>query len=115
MKKSNYFSQLMQNNTIVKVTFHLPGSLSSHYFKGIIVSIKNNTLGFYNDRTDKTISVESKDIIAVYPLKKQPLYSADDVGLKTMRRSGKSDKRSYHEKFSYSKLWKNQNVEEVNE
>ena len=112
MKKSNYFSQLMQNNTIVKVTFHLPGSLSSHYFKGIIESIKDDVLIFYDDRTDKTISVKTNDIITVYAPKNQLLHP-DNIGLKSMRRKGKADKRSYHQKFSYSKWWKNENIQEV--
>lgn len=110
MKKSNYFSQLMQNNTIVKVTFHLPGSLSSHYFKGIIESIKDDVLIFYDDRTDKTISVKTNDIITVYAPKNQLLYS--DVGLRSMGRSNR-DKRSYHEKFKYSEWWKDEDVKEA--
>ena len=109
---NKFFRELMEKENVVKILYRKE-SRSTNYFRGVIISVKNNILTLYNERNAIEITVEIKDLIALRgPRIEQPIVPSYNPGLKSMKRRGKEDKRSYREKFSYSKWWKNENIEE---
>lgn len=116
---NDWLQRLKDKKTIVKVSYYQNNRYKTHFFKGVIRSFTDKGIQFLDNFTGKILFVEHHNILIINALRSnQRLYNSMDVaGLKSMERNKIRKKKHPSSKpsFSYSKWWKYNQVEEVNE